>query len=147
MYTKSIKSYTSLAAVRLIGSLWIYWGWPEVARRPMGVRPGGGWGRPWGGWGQPGAAGDGPGAARGLPGTARHGQGRLGGLEGVWGPIFTKSAPEPGAQSAFVPYFLVIFNGRVVKSRGLSPKLFLGRDPDTIVFLQPSVSRRWEATF
>ena len=37
--------------------------------------------------------------------------------------------------------------GRVVKSQGTPKNYFSARDPDTILFLQPSVSRRREATF
>ena len=73
-----------------------------------------------------GTAGDGLGTAGGRPGTARDGWGLPGGPEGAGGPIKFKPAPAPDSQEAFSHNFLAVFNGRVVKSRGLPQKLFFG---------------------
>ena len=99
----------------------------------VGGRSGGGWGRPGVAGGRPGAAGgrlgggrrmagDGRGAAGGWPGAAG------GGREAREANIYKISAGA-GSPRAFIRYFMAVFNGRVVKSRGLSLKRWFGRDP------------------
>ena len=92
-----------MAAVRLIGSLSIYCGWLWAA----GGRPGaarGGRGAAGDGWGRPGAAGR---------------------PRGRRGANIYKIGAGAGSPRAFIRYFLAVFNGRVVKSRGLRQKLFV----------------------
>ena len=126
--------------MRLIGSLMIYWGTPGGGRgrprwpRAAGVVAGDGRGTAWGR----------PGAGRGRPGTA----GGCREARRAPGDQYLENRRRRRTPKRRLAIISLPFLTEGLSKVEVSPKnYFSGRDPDTIVFLQPSVSRRREATF
>ena len=111
-------------------------GRPGAARVAAGGRSGGR-GRPGKAWGR-------PGAGRGRPGTA----GGCREARRAPGDQYLENRRRRRTPKRRLAIISLPFLTEGLSKVEVSPKnYFSGRDPDTIVFLQPSVSRRREATF